>query len=109
MKNQDYKSVLGRNSHIQNVLALNYLFDIGRHNLLNDEFYNKQLKEIENRYNEGKGNPLMTKDFVIEALKISRQMAALESRDIYAFIQNEIEISEEQNKENENDSPDYDI
>lgn len=106
VENQNYKSILGRNNHMQNVMALNYLLDIGRSNLLNDEFYNKQLDEIENKYKENKGNPLMTKDFVIEALKISRQMATLDQKDIYAFIQNEIEISKE--PEQENDSIDYD-
>ena len=104
VENQNYKSILGRNNHLQNVMALNYLLDLGRSNLLNDEFYSKQLEEIENKYKENKGNPFMTKDFVIDALKISIQMATLNPKDIYAFIQNEIETSKEQ----ENDSIDYD-
>lgn len=107
MKKQDYKSVLGRNNYLQNALALNCLLDLGRNNLLNDDFYNRQLKELEDKYDEDKDNPLMTKDFAMESLKISRQMATLQMKEICSFIQNEIVNSEEQNKEN--DSPDYDI
>lgn len=102
MKKEDLK----RNDNPMNLMALACLLDYGRNNLLNDDYYNHLIKQMENDYDRGKGNPFMAKDYAIEIIKTSRKMASLEHKDLYDFIQKDIIISNE--IQQENDSPDYD-
>jgi len=98
------KEKLERNA--MNLMAFNCLIDYGRNNLLNDDYYNQLIKQMENDYEEGKGNPFMEKDYAIEIIKVSRRMASLEHKDLYDFIQKGFIVSNE--IQQENDSPDYD-
>ena len=89
-----------------NLMAFNCLIDYGKINLLNDDYYNKLIKKMENDYEQGKGNPFMEKDYAIEIIKVSRKMASLEYKDLYDFIQKGFIVSNELLQEN--DSTDYD-
>ena len=102
---EDNKSYLRKNDYFQNNMALENLLNFGRNSLKDDEFYNKQIKEIEERHQEGKGSTFMTKDYEIEIIKISRRMASMPSKDLYDYIQNEMAKIEELT--NEKNEPDY--
>ena len=103
---EDNKSYLRKNDYFQNNLALEILLKFGRENLVNDEFYNKQIREIEERHQNSKDTSLMTKDYEIEILKISRRMASMPSKDLYSYIQNEMAKTEELT--NDKEEPNYD-
>lgn len=103
---EDNKSYLRKNDYFQNNMALENLLEFGRTNLKDDDFYNKQIREIEERHQEGKGTPFMTKDYEIEIIKISRRMASMPSKDLYNYIQNEMAKTEELT--NDKDEPNYD-
>lgn len=106
MEKENLKQEIKANDIITNRFALENLLDFGRKNLLNDEFYNKHIKQTENEYNSGLGIPIMTKDLALKIIKTSRQMAMLESKDLFDLIQAEIYVTQE--IEQENTSPDYD-
>jgi len=98
------KEKLERNA--MNLMGFNCLLDFGRKNLLNDDFYNQLIKQMEEDYKKGKGNPFMEKDYAIEVIRASRKIASLENKDIYDFIQKGFIITQE--IEQDNNCPDYD-
>lgn len=104
---KDNKSYLRKNDYLQNNLALENLLEFGRNNLKDDEFYNNQIKEIEENYQKGKGTPIMTKDYAIEIIKISRKMASMPSKDLYDYIQNQMAKNEELNNDKDEQNYDY--
>lgn len=104
---KEYEKIINKNDKLQNTLALYILLDHGRLNLLNKDYYNSLSKDIEDRKHK---NPFMTKEYEKQILDISVEMAKLEHNDIYDFIQNEIDLSNKAlEKENTDNSPDYDI
>ena len=76
-----YKEILGNNLHIQNKLALEILLDKGRENLLDAKTYNEMLQYVEDNHSK-----LMTLDFQKELVKIARDMARMNTNDLYEFI-----------------------
>ena len=106
MKEKNYRKILGKNDNFQNQCALNYLLNYGRNNLLDDNFFNNKIKETEDAYNSQRGSPIMTKDYNIAIIKISREMASMDVKDLYDFIQSEICFVEKIDRET--DSPEYD-
>lgn len=104
MKKENLRESLKRNDNPMNLMALQCLLDYGRKNLLNDDFYNEQIKNLEDEYANEKGNPFLSKDYAIEIIKTSRKMASMEHKDLYDFIQKDLIIT----NEIEQDSPDYD-
>ena len=109
-KEENYKVILGKNDLTQNLLALCILSDHGRINLLDNTYYQTKKEEIEIDEGIGKGMPFLSKDYKKRILEISRDMAILSQNDLYKFIQNEIDISD--NKEYESiedkETPNYD-
>lgn len=105
MKKENLKESLKANDNPMNLMALNCLLDYGRKNLLNDDYYNYLLRQMENDYDRGKGNPFLEKDYAIEIIKTSRKMASLEYKDLYDFIQKDLIITNE--IQQTNDSPEY--
>ncbi len=103
MKEKNYKKVINRNDNIQNIAAMYILLDHGRVNLLDKEYYDGLLKDIEEN---GDNNLLMTKKYQKEILDISAKMATLEHDDLYDFIQNEIDLSNK-TLEKDDTSPEY--
>lgn len=55
---KEYKNILGRNNPLQNRLAIELLLQKGRENILNDNFYNKLLENVEKNPSD-----FMTVDF----------------------------------------------
>lgn len=106
-KNEDSRKDLRKNDNPMNVMALAYLLDYGRKNLLNDDYYNYLIRQMESNYDKGKGNPFFTKDYSIEIIKTSRKMALLESKDLYEFIQKDLIITQEIQEENDYPDDDY--
>lgn len=106
MKEKNYRDILGKNDHFQNECALNYLLNFGRNNLLDDTFFNNKIKETEDDYNSQRGSLIMTKDYAISIIKTSREMASMDVRDLYDFIQSEICSVEKIDREF--NSPEYD-
>lgn len=106
MKKENIKENLKKNDNHMNLMALQCLLDYGKMNILNDDFYNYIIARVRNKYDEGKKNALVTKDYAIEVIKTSRKMASLENKDLYEFIQKELIITQE--IENENNYPNYD-
>lgn len=104
MKKENLRESLKRNDNPMNLMALQYLLNYGRNSLLNDDFYNEQIKKLEDDYTNEKGNQLLSKDYAIEIIKTSRKMASMEHKDLYDFIQKDIIIT----NEIEQNSPDYD-
>ena len=58
--------------------------------MTNDEFFNNKIKETEDDYDAHRGSPIMTKDYAISIIKTSREMALMNSKDLYDFIQYEL-------------------
>lgn len=106
MEKENLINKLKRNDNPMNLMALNYLLDYGRKNILNDDYYNYLIRQLENEYDRGKGNPFIQKDYAIEIIKTSRTMASIEDKDLYDFIQKDLIIINE--VQQENNSPDYD-
>lgn len=104
MKEKNYEKIINKNDKFQNIVAMYNLLDHGRLNLLDKEYYEGLLKDIEEN---GDKNPFMTKEYQKQILDISAEMAKLEHNDIYDFIQNEIDLSNK-TLEKEDTSPDYD-
>jgi len=105
MKKDNLKESLKSNDNPMNLMALNCLLDYGIKNLLNDDYYNFLLRQMENDYDRGKGNPFLEKDYAIEIIKTSRKMASLEYKDLYDFIQKDLIITNE--IQQTNDLPEY--
>ena len=103
---EDNKSYLRKNDYFQNNLALEILLKFGRENLNNDDFYNKRIQEIEERHQKSEDTSLMSKDYEIEIIKISRRMASMPSKDLFNYIQNEMAKTEE--LINDKEEPNYD-
>ncbi len=105
MKNKSVKKNIQKNDTVMNALALEFFLENGRNTLLNDVEYNKFLKKVENDYDTGKGSKFVTKDYALQIIKTSRQLALLDKKDLYDLISNE--IVNIQKIEQENASPDY--
>ena len=103
---EDNKSYLRKNDYFQNNLALEILLKFGRENLNNDDFYNKRIQEIEERHQKSEDTSLMSKDYEIAIIKISRRMASMPSKDLFNYIQNEMAKTEE--LINDKEEPNYD-
>lgn len=79
---KEYEKILGKNNPMQNAIAFSYLLENGRKSILNDDLYNKAIKEAEN----DTSNPLMTPSFQKEFIKISRDMANMKEQDLRNYI-----------------------
>ena len=75
------------NNYQQNYLALNLLLEKGREALLDNNFYNELLK-----YAEDNPSMFMTVEFQKGYIKIAREMAQMNSNDLFRFIKNEIKV-----------------
>ena len=82
----EYERRLKMNNPIQNAMAFSYLLENGKKNILDDNFYNKELQRIE----KSNGNALMTPEFAKEVVKIARDMANMEEKDLRNHIFNRV-------------------
>ncbi len=78
--------ILRNNDKLMNDVAFSYLLEYGRKNLLNDNFYHNEIKEIE----KGKQCFLMTPKFKKEVLEIARYMAGMKDKDLKKYVYNKV-------------------
>ena len=81
-----YEGILKGNNPVQNAFALEYLLLNGRDNLLDDVYYQNLQDNIKS--NDDKGS-LVTNDFALELLKIARDMAKLDTKELCEYIYDE--------------------
>lgn len=86
---------LKKNDRVQNQFALYYLLDNGKNNLLNDEFFSKFKKDIQDRDDKGS---IISNGYAIGALEIARDMASLSHKEIYDFIYDEVKEQKRQER-----------
>ena len=91
-----YEEILKSNNSVQNAFALEYFFLNGRNNLLDDNYYNRLQDSISK--NNDKGS-LITNEFALESLKIARDMARLDTRELCKYIYEEEKYRKKQEKE----------
>lgn len=72
---------LKRNNPMQNAIAFSYLLDNGRLNILNEKFYNNEIKKLEHDNSD-----FMSPGFKKEILEIARYMAEMEEKDLRNYI-----------------------
>lgn len=87
--------ILRNNDKLMNDVAFSYLLEYGRQNILNDNFYNNEIKEIE----KGKNSFLMTLEFKKEVLEIARYMAEMKDKDLKNYVYNKIKAERKMQKE----------
>ena len=78
-----YEEFLKRGNDIQNAFAIEYLLDYGRRNLSNDNFFENLQKDIKSKDDR---NSIISNDFTLGAINIARNIAKLESKEIYKYI-----------------------
>lgn len=83
MKN--YEEIIDGRNKLSNTFALNTLLEVGRRNLLDDQYYEKMFNSI----NETE-NSLMTADYQKEILEIARNMAKLNDKDLCEYIYDKV-------------------
>lgn len=78
-----YEEILRKNNPIQVTLALELLLDHGRRNLTNDKYVDVLREALK----EDKSSNLLSLDFKMRAVDITRELASLETKDLCKFIQ----------------------
>ena len=74
--------ILRNNKKIMNDVAFSYLLEYGRKNILDDNFYKNELKEIQVE----KGNLLITPEFKKEVIELARYMAKMKDKELKKYI-----------------------
>lgn len=87
--------ILRNNDKLMNDVAFSYLLEYGRQNILNDNFYNNEIKEIE----KGKKGFLMTPEFKKEVIEIARDMAKMKDNDLKKYVYNKVKAERKMLKE----------
>ena len=83
MKN--YENAINKNNTLQNTFALNILLQVGRNNLLNEDYFKNMLDSIDD-----KKNMLMSADYQKEVYEIARKMAQLDDKNLCSFIYDKV-------------------
>ena len=83
MKN--YEKTINKNNTLQNTFALNILLQVGRNNLLNEDYFKNMLDSIDD-----KKNMLMSADYQKEVYEIARKMAQLQDKDLCNYIYDKV-------------------
>lgn len=87
--------ILRNNEKLMNDVAFSYLLEYGRQNILDSNFYNNEIKEIEN----GKKGFLMTPEFKKEVLEIAKYMAEMKDKDLKNYVYNKVKAERKMQKE----------
>jgi len=82
------------NNYQQNYLALNLLLEKGREALLDNNFYNELMK-----YAEDNPSKFMTVEFQKGYIKIAREMAQMNSNDLFRFIKERVRTQKDNSLE----------
>ena len=85
-----------KNDRVQNQLALYYLFEYGKQTL-NDNYELSKIKEQIKENNKGK-NPILSTDYIFQAIDIAKDMSNLSVADIKKFIIEDTKINKKQER-----------
>lgn len=85
MKN--YEKTINKGNITQNMFSLNILLQKGRTNLLNDKIYKEMIDNADKNV-----TPLMTGDYLREAINIARKMAELSDKDFCEYIYDKVKF-----------------
>lgn len=87
--------ILRNNDKLMNDVAFSYLLEYGRQNILDDNFYNNEIKEIE----KGKNSFLMTPEFKKDILEIARYMAKMKDKELKNYVYDKVKAERKMQKE----------
>lgn len=90
-----YEEIIKKNDPVQNALALEYLLLNGRDNLLDDVYYQNLQDNIKD--NDDKGS-IFTNGYALDSLKLARDMAKLDTKELCEYIYDEEKYKKEQEK-----------
>lgn len=80
---KSYENHISKSNSLTNTFALNTLLEVGRKNLLDNNYFEKMLNGV----NE---NSFMTADYQKEILKIAKNMAELKDKDLCEYIYDKV-------------------
>lgn len=81
--------LLRNNSKLMNEIAFSYLIEYGKKNILDDEFYKKELKLLEEK-EKGIIGLILTPKAKREVIEIARHMAKMKDNDLKKYVYNEV-------------------
>lgn len=82
---KSYQKLLDGRKTLQNKFALNTLLELGRKNILDNQYYEKMLNDIDKG-----GSAFMTADYQREILEIAKDMAKLNDKDLCEYIYDKV-------------------
>lgn len=80
-----YEEFVDTKNTLQNKFALNTLLELGRRNILDNQYYEKMLNDIDKG-----GSAFMTADYQREILEIAKDMAKLNDKDLCEYIYDKV-------------------
>lgn len=92
---KEFQKILKRGNEVQNRFALEYLFDYGRKNMLDDRFFNYLQDTIKGRDDS---NSIISNNFQLGALDIARETAKLETKELFEYIYSDVKELKKQER-----------
>ncbi len=90
--------LLRKNNKLMNEIAFSYLIEFGKRNLLDDEFYKKELK-LQEEKEKGIIGLILTPEAKKEIVEIARYMAEMKDKDLKKYVYNEVKAERKMQKE----------
>lgn len=94
-----YEEIISKSDPVQNALALEYLLLNGRDNLLDDVYYQNLQDNIKDSDDKGR---MFTNGYALDSLKLARNMANLDTKELCEYIYDEEKYKKEQEKKLKN-------
>lgn len=94
-----YEEIISKSDPVQNALALEYLLLNGRDNLLDDVYYQNLQDNIKDSDDKGR---MFTNGYALDSLKLARDMANLDTKELCEYIYDEEKYKKEQEKKLKN-------
>lgn len=90
--------ILRNNDKLMNEMAFSYLIEYGKINILDDEFYKKELK-LQEEKEKGIIGLILTPQAKKEIIEIARYMAGMKDKDLKKYVYNEVKAERKMQKE----------
>jgi len=90
-----YEEIINKGDPFLNAMALEYLLRNGRENLLDDVYYQNLQDNIKDSDDTGR---MFTNGYALDSLKIARDMAQLDTKELCEYIYDEEKYKREQEK-----------
>ena len=94
-----YEEIIKGQDPFQCALALEYLLRNGRENLQDDVYYQNLQDNIKDNDDSRSG---ITNGYALDSLKIARDMAKLDTKELCEYIYDEVKYQKEQEKKLKN-------